>query len=32
MIEPVTRKNVFGPTRDIEGILLSGVREARRRL
>ncbi len=31
-IEPVTRENVFGHERDIEGILLNGVRAARRRL
>ena len=32
IIEPVTKENVFGRTRDIEGIIVHGVREARRRL
>jgi hypothetical protein len=32
IIDVVTKDNLFGRTRDIEGILLSGVREARRRL
>jgi hypothetical protein len=32
IIEPVTKENVFGPHRDIEGIVENGVREARRRL
>ena len=32
MIEPVTKENVFGHNRDIESIILNGVREARRRL
>ena len=30
IIEPVRRHNLFGPTRDIEGILIQGVTEARR--
>lgn len=30
IIEPVRRHNVFGPTRDIERILIRGVAEARR--
>jgi hypothetical protein len=32
MIDPVTKDNLFGRTRDIEGILLNGVRDARRRV
>jgi hypothetical protein len=32
IIEPVTKENVFGRTRDIESIIVHGVREARRRL
>lgn len=32
MIEPVTKENVFGPQRDIEAIVLTGLRNARRRL
>ena len=32
IIDVVTKDNLFGHTRDIEGILLNGVREARRRL
>ncbi len=32
LIEPVTKANVFGPQRDIESIILNGIREARRRL
>lgn len=32
LIEPVTKANVWGAERDIEGILLAGHREARRRL
>jgi hypothetical protein len=32
MIDPVTKENVFGHDRDIEGIMLNGVRNARRRL
>ncbi len=32
LIKPVRRHNVFGPTRDIEEILYTGVDEARRRL
>lgn len=32
LIVPVRKHNVFGATRDIEGILYEGVREARRRL
>ncbi len=32
MIDPVTKENVFGHHRDIESILLNGVRNARRRL
>ena len=32
IIEPVRRHNVFGPTRDIEGILIQGVANARRTL
>ena len=31
IIDVVTKDNLFGRTRDIEGILLKGVREARRR-
>ncbi len=31
-IEPVTKVNVFGTTRDVEGILHQGIRDARRRL
>ena len=31
-IDVVTRDNLYGPTRDIEGILQHGVRQARRRL
>ena len=31
IIDPVTKQNVFGRGRDIEGILMNGVREARRR-
>jgi hypothetical protein len=31
-IDPVTKDNLFGRTRDIEGILLNGVRDARRRV
>ena len=32
IIDVVTKDNLFGHTRDIEGILLNGVRDARRRL
>lgn len=32
IIEPVRRHNLFGPTRDIERILIKGVHEARRSL
>ena len=32
IIDAVTKENLFGRTRDIEGILLNGVRDARRRL
>lgn len=32
MIEPVTKFNVFGVTRDVERILHEGIRDARRRL
>ncbi len=32
IIEPVTKENVFGHHRDIESIIMNGVREARRRL
>jgi hypothetical protein len=32
MIEPVTKVNVFGPQRDVEAIVLTGLRNARRRL
>lgn len=32
LVVPVGRTNVFGPSRDIEGVLLDGVRRARRRL
>ena len=32
IIDVVTKDNLFGRTRDIEGILLNGVRDARRRL
>ncbi|MFP5252985.1 MAG: type IV toxin-antitoxin system AbiEi family antitoxin domain-containing protein [Actinomycetes bacterium] len=32
IIEPVRRHNLFGPTRDIERILIQGVHEARRTL
>ena len=32
IIEVVGKENVFGPHRDIEAILVSGYREARRRL
>ena len=32
IIAPVTKENVFGHDRDIESILINGVREARRRL
>ncbi len=32
IIVPVTKENVFGRDRDIESILVNGVREARRRL
>ena len=32
MIEPVTKVNVFGVTRDVERILHDGIRDARRRL
>jgi hypothetical protein len=32
LIEPVVKANVFGDHRDIEGIILGGVRRARRRL
>jgi hypothetical protein len=32
LIEPVTKENVFGHHRDIEGIIANGIREARRRL
>ena len=32
MIDPVTKENVFGRRRDIESILVNGVRNARRRL
>jgi hypothetical protein len=32
LLDPVTKDNLFGRTRDVEGILLKGVRDARRRL
>ena len=32
IIEPVTKDNIFGRQRDIESILVNGVRDARRRL
>jgi hypothetical protein len=32
LIQPVTKENVFGHHRDIEGIIATGIREARRRL
>lgn len=32
MIEPVTKVNVFGVTRDVERVLHEGIRDARRRL
>lgn len=32
IIEPVTKENVFGHHRDIESIIMNGIREARRRL
>jgi hypothetical protein len=32
LIEPVTKQNVFGHHRDIESIIASGIRKARRRL
>ena len=32
IVEPVTSENVFGRDRDIESILVNGVRNARRRL
>jgi hypothetical protein len=32
IIDPVTKVNVFGNARDIEGIILNGIREGRRRL
>jgi hypothetical protein len=32
IIEPVTKQNVFGHQRDIEGIIMNGIRDARRRL
>lgn len=32
LIEPVTKENVFGHDRDIESIIVNGIREARRRL
>jgi hypothetical protein len=32
LIKPVRKENILGPTRDVERILLEGVREARGRL
>jgi hypothetical protein len=32
LIEPVTQQNVFGHARDIESIIASGIRKARRRM